>query len=78
MSIGIDLLFLAAVVVLNWVAEQQIFDRFDLHGSAGVAFVILEWAFTISTVGTVLGYLLRDLVVAVARPWRARGSVTDG
>ena len=70
LALMIDLVFLGGVVFLNWVAQHLVFERVDLHGTASITFDVLEWTFTCGTVGTVLGYVLHDTVIAIARPWR--------
>jgi hypothetical protein len=76
-AILIDLIFLATVVVLNYLADRFVFERLHLRGSAGASLVVLNWAFSISTVVVVLAFLVRDTYVAVLTSWRsAREEVT--
>jgi len=78
LAVMIDLVFLGGVIFLNWAAQHFIFDRIDLHGSANITLDILEWTFAIGTVGTVLGYVIHDTVIAIARPWKqARQQLQD-
>lgn len=71
LAVAIDLIFVGGVVLLNWAAQKWVFERLVLHGSVKALFVVLEWAFTISTMATVIGYLIHDCFVAIVRPWRA-------
>jgi hypothetical protein len=78
LAVSADLLFLGGVVLLNWAAQHWVFERFELHGSSKFALTVLEWALTVSTLGTVLSFLARDTVVALLRPWRRAGGIDAG
>jgi hypothetical protein len=65
-----DLVFLGGVVLLNWFAQYCVFDRFTLHGSAQITFVVLEWTFCIATVVPVISFVAFDSYIALMRPWR--------
>lgn len=57
----VDLLFLAAVALLNWLADKFVFNRLDLdRGPTETTVLVMQWAFALSTVGLVVVYLISD------------------
>lgn len=74
LAVGIDLLFLALVVMVNVAMQHYVFDRVVVSGTAAFTFRVLDWAFTLSTLGGVISFLLHDLYVSLLRPWRNGGA----
>jgi len=65
----VDLVFLAAVAVMNWAAAKYVFEPIALDGVAQFALDVFEWSFTLSTLVVVVGYLAHDTIAAIRRPW---------
>lgn len=69
-TIVVDSLFLAGVGAMNWGVSNLVFARMTTEGTTELSLQVLEWAFTVSTLATVVSYIVRDLVVGMVKPWR--------
>ena len=64
-TIFVDLVFLAGVVGLNFVANRYLFDRFELSGPTSLVAEILQWAFLLATTTVAISSLAGDLLGVV-------------
>jgi hypothetical protein len=76
-TIVVDSLFLALTAAVNWILHSVLIPAVHLDGPSSIGFVVLDWAFTLSTVGVVLAFLIRDTWVAIARQFDSTNQSLD-